>query len=206
MSRTIAVVTGTRADYGLLRWVLAEIVARDDLELRLIVTGSHLSPDFGNTWTAIVDDGFAIDERVEILDDDDSPLGTARALARATSGIAEALDRLHPDLVVLLGDRYEVLGAASAALLLGIPIAHLAGGEVTEGAYDDAIRHAVTKLSALHFPAADAYRARIVQLGEDPEQVHTVGATGFDNFERLRPAEPRQSSAPSSVWRSTTGR
>ena len=185
MTRTIAVVTGTRADYGLLRWVLAEIAERDDLELRLIVTGSHLSPAFGETWRAIADDGFSIDERVDILDDDDSALGNARAMGRATSGIAEALERLHPDLVVLLGDRYEILGAASAALLLGIPIAHLAGGEVTEGAFDDAIRHAVTKLSSLHFPAADAYRARILQLGEDPAMVVTVGATGFDNFERL---------------------
>jgi len=186
MTRTIAVVTGTRAEYGLLRWVLAEIADRSDLRLQLIVTGSHLSPAFGDTWRAIVDDGFAIDERVEILDDDDSALGAARALGRATSGVAEALDRLHPDLVVLLGDRYEILGAASAALMLGIPIAHIAGGEVTEGALDDAIRHAVTKLSALHFPAAEAYRARILQLGENPAMVTTVGATGFDNFERLR--------------------
>ena len=186
MTRTIAVVTGTRADYGLLRWVLAEIVDRDDLRLRLIVTGSHLSAAFGSTWQAIVDDGFTIDERVDILDDDDSALGTARALARATSGIADALTRVHPDLLVVLGDRYEILGAASAALLLGIPIAHIAGGEITEGAYDDAIRHAVTKMSALHFPAAESYRARILQLGEDPAMITTVGATGFDNFERLR--------------------
>ena len=185
MTRTIAVVTGTRADYGLLRWTMAEIAAHNGLRLRLIVTGSHLSPAFGETWRAIVDDGFSVDERVEILDDDDSALGTARSLARATSGIAEALGRIRPDLVLLLGDRYEILGAASAALLLGIPIAHIAGGEVTEGAFDDAIRHAITKMAVLHFPAADEYRRRIIQLGEDPERVTTVGASGFDNFERL---------------------
>jgi UDP-N-acetylglucosamine 2-epimerase (non-hydrolysing) len=183
--RRIAVVTGTRADYGLLRWTMAEIAAHDGLELRVIVTGSHLSDAFGSTWTAIENDGFAIDERVEILGGDDSPLGIVEATARATAGIAGALQRLAPDLVLVLGDRYEILAAAQAALLLGLPLAHIAGGEVTEGAVDDAIRHAITKMAQLHFPAADDYRRRVIQLGEHPDRVHDVGATGLDNFERL---------------------
>lgn len=183
--RRIAVVTGTRADYGLLRWVMSEIDARDGLELEIIATGSHLSDAFGATVSAIEDDGFRVTERVEILDDDDSARGTVQAMARAVSGLGDALIRLDPDLVVLLGDRYEILAAAQAALVLGIPIAHLAGGELTEGAFDDAIRHAVTKMSQLHFPAAGEYRDRIIQLGEEPGRVVDVGATGLDNFERL---------------------
>jgi UDP-N-acetylglucosamine 2-epimerase (non-hydrolysing)/GDP/UDP-N,N'-diacetylbacillosamine 2-epimerase (hydrolysing) len=164
---------------------MSEIDARAGLELLVIATGSHLSEAFGATAEAIEADGFAIAERVEILDDDDSARGTVRAMARAVSGIGDALDRLSPDLVVLLGDRYEILAAAQAALVLGIPVAHIAGGELTEGAFDDAIRHAVTKMSHLHFPYASEYRDRIIQLGEDPARVVDVGATGLDNFERL---------------------
>ena len=185
MTLTVAVVTGTRADYGLLRWLMEELRDRENVALRTIVTGSHLSPAFGSTVDAITADDFTVDERVEILSDDDSPLGTAAAMARATEGLAVAFSRTAPDLVVVLGDRYEILAAAQAALVLGIPVAHIAGGELTEGAIDDAIRHAVTKLSRLHFPAAEDYRRRIIQMGEDPAQVWNVGATGLDNFVRL---------------------
>ncbi|MEO8261757.1 MAG: UDP-N-acetylglucosamine 2-epimerase, partial [Pseudolysinimonas sp.] len=184
--RRIAVVTGTRADYGLLRWLMADIAAAPGLELSVVVTGSHLSAAFGMTVDAIEADGFVIDERVPILDEgDDSALAVARATGRAVSGVAAALDRLRPDLVVLVGDRDEILAAAQAALLIGAPVAHLHGGELTEGAFDDAIRHAITKLSHLHFPSAEPYARRIVQLGENPKNVHEVGAAGLDNFERL---------------------
>lgn len=186
MTRRIAVVTGTRAEYGLLRGVIAELSARPDLELELVVTGSHLAEEFGGTRAEIDADGVAIAAAVPILEgDDDSPLAIARAAGRAVTGIAEALGALHPDLVVLLGDRYEILAAGFAATLLRLPIAHIAGGEITEGAVDDALRHALTKLAHLHFPAAEEYRDRVLQLGEDPAHVVTVGATGLDALERV---------------------
>ena len=184
--RRIAVVTGTRAEYGLLRGVLEEVSSHPDLDLRLIVTGAHLAEAFGATRSEIDADGYRVDEAVEILEgDDDSPLAISAAAGRAVSGIAAALDRIRPDLVVLLGDRYEILAAAFAALLIGIPVAHIAGGELTEGASDDSMRHAITKLSHLHFTAAESYRDRVLQLGEDPAGVFDVGATGLDAFDRL---------------------
>jgi UDP-hydrolysing UDP-N-acetyl-D-glucosamine 2-epimerase len=185
MSRTVAVVTGTRADYGLLRLLMHELRNRDGVELKVIATGTHFEPSFGETWHAIRDDGFAIDARVEILNHDDTPLGVALATAEAVRGLAQAFSDLSPDLVVVLGDRYEILAATEAAFLMRIPVAHLHGGEITQGALDDGIRHAVTKLSALHFVAAEAYAARVRQLGEDPQHIFVVGATGLDNFERL---------------------
>ena len=178
-------VTGTRADYGLLRWLMVEIAERPGLTLQVIVTGMHLTAEFGNTWKAVVDDGFIIDERVEMLLASDSPVGIAKSTGLGTIGMADALARLAPDLVVLLGDRFEILAAAQAAMLMHIPIAHIAGGEVTEGAYDDSIRHAITKMSHLHFTAAEPYRARVIQLGESPQHVFQVGAIGLDNFARL---------------------
>lgn len=194
MARRITVVTGTRADYGLLRWLMAEIDRRDGLELSIIATGTHFSEEFGSTHLAIIDDGFTIDERVDILGDD-SPLGVARSTGVATVGIAEALDRLRPDLVVVLGDRFEILAATQAAMLLGIPVAHIAGGEVTEGAVDDSIRHAITKMARLHFTAAGEYTDRVVQLGEHPSTVFQVGAVGLDNLERLALLDERELSA-----------
>jgi UDP-N-acetylglucosamine 2-epimerase (non-hydrolysing) len=186
VTRRIAVVTGTRAEYGLLRGVLDEIRSNPDLELALIVTGSHLAAEFGGTRAEIDADGVPVAETVPILEGaDDSPLAIARAAGRATSGIAEALDRVNPDLVVLLGDRYEILAAGLAAVLLRLPIAHIAGGEVTEGAVDDSLRHALTKLAHLHFVAAGDYRDRVIQLGEDPARVFDVGSTGLDAFERV---------------------
>ena len=185
MSRTIAVVTGPRADYGLLRWLMHDLAQRDGVTLKVVATGTHFDSQFGETWTAIRDDGFPIDARVEILGNDDSPFGVALATAEAVRGLAHAFHDLSPDLVVVLGDRYEILAAVEAAFLMRIPVAHLHGGEVTQGALDDGIRHAVTKLSALHFVAAEDYAARVRQLGEDPAHVFVVGATGLDNFARV---------------------
>lgn len=183
--RRICVVTATRAEYGLLAEVMREIQARPQLALQVVVTGAHLSPRFGMTVSAIEADGFAIDARVAMPLDDDSPRGAATAVGTATIGMAEAFERLQPDAVLVLGDRYELLAVASAALLLGIPLLHVAGGEITEGALDDAVRHAVTKLSRQHFVATEVYRRRVVQLGEDPATVHCVGSTGLDNIRRL---------------------
>lgn len=183
--RRITAVSGTRADYGLLRWTLSELEARPDLDLSLIVTGSHLAAEFGSTHNEISADGFRIDEEIPILSDADGALEVARATGLATMGIAEALERLKPDIVLVLGDRFEILAAAQAALLLGIPVAHIGGGEITEGAVDDSIRHAITKMSHLHFTAAAEYRDRVIQLGEQPDRVFDVGAVGLDNFDRL---------------------
>jgi GDP/UDP-N,N'-diacetylbacillosamine 2-epimerase (hydrolysing) len=183
--RRVCVVTGSRAEYGLLRPLLAHIVASHALELRLVVTGSHLSPAFGETWREIEADGFAIDERVPLPLENDSAIGTCDAMAAALSGLARAFARLAPDVVVLLGDRYEILSAAIAAQVSLVPVAHIHGGEVTEGAFDDAMRHAVTKLAMLHFTSAEVYHRRVVQLGEDPARVFTVGALGLDNIREL---------------------
>lgn len=183
--RLVAVVTGTRADYGLLRWTMEEIRVREGLELRTIVTGSHLEPQFGETWREIDADGLPIDERVHLHLDDDSPLAVSHALGRAVCGLSDALTRLEPDIVLLFGDRYETFAAAQAAMMLGLPIAHIHGGERTEGAIDEAIRHAVTKLAHLHFVAADEHARRVVQMGEAPERVFVVGAPALDAFERL---------------------
>lgn len=185
MTRRVTVVSGTRADYGLLRWLLYDLSERDDVELSLVVTGAHLDPAFGETWRVIEADGFEIAERVDILLDADGPAAIAGATAAALTGIADAFARLRPDIVVLLGDRYEILAAAQAAMFLAIPVAHIAGGELTEGAIDDAIRHAITKMSHLHFVAARPYADRVIQLGESPGSVFEVGAIGLDNIDRL---------------------
>lgn len=183
--RKVCVVTATRAEYGLLYWLLQAL--RDDaaVDLQLIVTGTHLSPAHGMTIDAIEADGFPVAERVSMLLQDDSPLGVTKSLGLATLGFAESLARLRPDLLVVLGDRYEMLGAAQAAMIARIPIAHIHGGEATEGAIDEAIRHAITKMSHLHFVATDDFRRRVVQLGEAPDRVWVVGAAGLDNIARL---------------------
>lgn len=180
--RKICVVTATRAEYGLLTALLGELCADAAVELQLVVTGAHLSERFGSTVRQIEKDGFPIAARVPIPVEDDSPQGVADALAAATAGLGRAFAQLRPDLLVLLGDRYEMLGAAQAAMLARIPIAHVHGGEATEGLIDEAIRHAITKMSHLHFVAAEAFRRRVIQLGETPERVWTVGATGLDNI------------------------
>jgi UDP-hydrolysing UDP-N-acetyl-D-glucosamine 2-epimerase len=182
--RKICVITGTRAEYGLLYWLMRDIENDPSLALQLIVTGTHLEPAFGHTVDVIEADGFHINARVPIELSGDTPVSIARSTGLATSGIAEALETLSPDIVVLLGDRFEMLAAATAATICTIPIAHIHGGEITEGAIDDAMRHAITKLSSIHFVAAEAYRNRVIQLGEHPDTVFAVGAPGLDHISR----------------------
>lgn len=183
--RKIAVVTGTRAEYGLLYWLMKEVQADPELQLQVIATGMHLSPEFGLTYRTIEEDGFLIDARVEMLLSSDTPVGIAKSIGLGVIGFAEALDRLQPDILVILGDRYEILSAAQAALVARVPVAHIHGGETTQGAIDESIRHALTKLSHLHFVAAEAYRKRVIQLGENPDRVFNVGALGLENLKRL---------------------
>jgi GDP/UDP-N,N'-diacetylbacillosamine 2-epimerase (hydrolysing) len=185
MKRKIAVVSSSRADYGLLRWVMQGLKDDPKIELQIIVTGMHLSPLYGDTYKAIEDDGFRIDEKVEILSASNSMIGASDAMALAISGVTNSLNRLKPDLVVLLGDRYEIFACAAAALVCRIPVAHINGGEVTAGAFDEAFRHSITKMSHLHFVATSEYESRVVQLGEDPKRVFLVGGTGIDNVKRL---------------------
>ncbi|MEE2023024.1 UDP-N-acetylglucosamine 2-epimerase [Alkalimonas mucilaginosa] len=184
MCKKVAVFTGTRAEYGLLYWLLKDIQADPDLTLQLLVSGMHLSPEFGLTYQQIEQDGFHIDEKIEILLSSDSAVGTAKSMGLGVLGFADALARLNPDVLVILGDRFEALAAAQTAMILRIPVLHLHGGEITEGAYDDAIRHAITKLSYLHATATEQYRQRVIQLGEAPERVVNVGAIGLDHFKR----------------------
>jgi GDP/UDP-N,N'-diacetylbacillosamine 2-epimerase (hydrolysing) len=186
MKRKICVVTGSRADYGLLRWLMQEIKDDQDFELQTIVTGSHLSKEFGQTESEITGDGFKIDHRIEILGEDYNSLSASKATGRCLEGIAIALDELVPDLIILLGDRYEIFAAAAAALLMNIPVAHIHGGEVTIGAFDDALRHSITKMSHLHFVAAEDYRKRVIQLGESPEYVFNVGGLGVDSINNVK--------------------
>jgi UDP-hydrolysing UDP-N-acetyl-D-glucosamine 2-epimerase len=182
--RKIAAFTATRAEYGLLYWTLRAIADDPDLTLQLIVSGSHLSPAFGSTYVDIEADGFNIDERVEMLLSSDSPVGVAKSASLCLAGVAEALQRLQPELLVVLGDRYEALAAVQAALLMRVPVLHLQGGELSEGAYDELIRHAITKMSVVHCTSTEANRRRVVQMGEAPGQVHNVGAPGIENIVR----------------------
>ena len=183
--RKICIVTGTRAEYGLLYWLMKEIGADPDLQLQLIATGMHFSPEFGLTYQQIEADGFTIDAKVEMLLSSDSPVGIAKSMGLGVIGFADALDRLKPDILVVLGDRFEILAATQAAMVARIPIAHIHGGEATEGLIDEAIRHAVTKMSHLHFTAAEPYRKRVIQLGEAPGRVFNTGAVGLDNLIQL---------------------
>ncbi|YCO03480.1 UDP-N-acetylglucosamine 2-epimerase [Vibrio sp. VNB-15] len=182
--KKVAVFTGTRAEYGLLFWLLKDIQSDPDLTLQLLVSGMHLSPEFGDTYKQIEKDGFNIDEKIEILLSSDSAVGTAKSMGLGVLGFADALSRLTPDVLIILGDRFEALAAAQTAMILRIPILHLHGGEITEGAYDDAIRHAITKLSYLHGTSTEEYRQRVIQLGESPERVKNVGAIGLDHLKR----------------------
>ncbi|OBT10217.1 UDP-N-acetyl-D-glucosamine 2-epimerase, UDP-hydrolysing [Vibrio sp. UCD-FRSSP16_10] len=182
--KNVAVFTGTRAEYGLLFWLLKDIESDPELTLQLLVSGMHLSPDFGDTYKQIESDGFKIDEKIEILLSSDSAVGTAKSIGLGVLGFADALARMQPDVLIVLGDRFEALAAAQTAMILRIPIIHLHGGEITEGAYDDAIRHAITKLSYLHGTSTDEYRQRVIQLGESPDRVRNVGAIGLDHLNR----------------------
>ena len=183
--RKICFITGTRAEFGLLR-PLIELIANDkELQLQLIATGMHLSPEFGYTLNEITEAGFMVNKKVECLLSSDSSVGVSKTIALAVSGFADALAELTPDLVVVLGDRTEILGAVIATAMANIPIAHLHGGETTEGAYDEAIRHSITKFSHLHFTSTEAYRKRVIQLGEYPDTVFNVGAIGLDAIKKL---------------------
>ena len=184
--RKICVITGTRAEFGLLRPLITLIAKDEELQLQLIATGMHLSPEFGYTLDEIIASGFVVDKKVECLLSSDSSVGISKSMALAISGFADALETLQPDLVVVLGDRTEILGAVIAAGMANIPIAHLHGGETTEGAYDEAIRHSITKFSHLHFTSTEAYRKRVIQLGEQPEMVFNVGAIGLDAIKNLK--------------------
>ena len=183
--KKICVVTGTRAEYGLLRWVIEGIRQSPELELQLVVTGMHLSPEFGMTVDAIKADGFTIDRKVEMLLSSDTSVGISKSIGLGMIGFADALEQLQPDLMLVLGDRFEIFSAASTAMIARIPVAHLHGGELTEGAFDELIRHAITKMSHLHFTATDTYRQRVIQLGEQPDRVFNVGSAGVDNLSRL---------------------
>lgn len=198
MSR-IAVVTGTRADYGLLLPLLRRLQASDEHELQVIVTGAHLSPEFGHTVDRIEEDGLPVAGRVEMLLSSDSEGAVSKSTGLGIIGFADVLDRLRPDLLVLLGDRYEMLAAATAALFQRVRIAHIHGGEVTEGAYDDAVRHSITKMAHLHMVATETYRRRVIQLGERPDQVFNVGAPGLENIKTLKLLSPLEIAAATGI-------
>lgn len=184
--RKICIVTGTRAEWGLLTRLAALIKASPDMELQIIATNMHLSKRYGLTYKEIEADGFEIDYRVPMdVDGIDSPATTVKSMSKAMAGFADAYQALKPDLLVVLGDRYEILIAVSAALIFKIPVAHLHGGEITQGAYDDAIRHAITKMSHLHFTSTEQYRQRVISMGETPEHVFNVGAIGVDNIKQI---------------------
>ncbi len=186
MNRKICVITGSRADYGLLRWVMQGIKDDPELTLQVIATGMHLSSVFGMTYRDIEEDGFHIDASVEILLSEDTPLGIAESIASGISGCAKAFDHLKPDIILVLGDRFEIFAAATSALVTKIPVAHIHGGESTVGAFDEAFRHSITKMSQVHFVATEEYRRRVIQLGENPMSVNLVGGLGIENINRLK--------------------
>ena len=183
--KKICIVTGTRAEYGLLKPVIAKIHESNTMELHLIVTGAHLSPEFGQTLKEIEADGYINNYKIEMLMSSDTSVGITKTMGIGLMGFADCFASMRPDMVVILGDRYEMLAAATAAMIAKIPIAHIGGGEITEGAYDDAIRHSITKMSQLHFASTEEYRNRIIQLGEFPERVYNVGALGVENIKQV---------------------
>ena len=176
--------TGTRAEYGLLYWLMKDIQASDLLELQILVTAAHLSPEFDLTYKTIESDGFNVTEKIETLLSSDTTVGVVKSMGLAAIGYADALQRMDPDVIVILGDRYEALVVAQAALIMQIPILHIHGGEVTEGAYDDAIRHSISKMSLTHCVTTSEHRNRVIQLGEHPDRVFNVGAIGLDHLRR----------------------
>ena len=181
----ICVVTSTRADFGLLRPLIKEIRNDSELTLQLIATGTHLSKEFGETYKEIESD-FKIDKKIAMGLSDDSHLGTSRSMAHLQISVSETLSELSPDIVVILGDRYEILSVAISCMMLNIPIAHIHGGETTQGAIDEAIRHSITKMSHLHFTATDTYKKRVIQLGEQPKRVFNVGSLGVESIQKLK--------------------
>ena len=185
--RKICVITGTRAEFGLLSGLMQLIQQSEDTTLQVVATNMHLSERYGNTYREIEEAGFAIDYKGPMLDESgaDDSTATIKAMSRALVGFADAYNALQPDLIVVLGDRFEILCAVEVALIKQMPVAHLHGGELTYGAYDDAIRHSITKMSHLHFTSTEEYRKRVIQLGEQPERVFYVGALGVENIKRV---------------------
>jgi UDP-hydrolysing UDP-N-acetyl-D-glucosamine 2-epimerase len=185
MIHKICIVTGSRAEYGLLYWLMKRIQSDTDLQLQVITTGMHLSPEFGLTYKLIEADGFTIDSKVEILLSSDTPVGVAKSIGLGVASLAEAMERLAPNIVVLLGDRYEIFAAAQAAMVLQIPVAHLAGGDNGQGTYDNIIRHCITKMASLHFVTHEDARRRVIQLGEHSGRVFCFGAMSVENIVRM---------------------
>lgn len=183
--KKVCVITGTRAEWGLLTRLAGLIKASPTMQLQIIATNMHLSERYGLTYKEIEADGFTIDYRVPMDSSGDTAVDTVRSMGEAMGSFADAYEFLKPDLIVVLGDRYEILAAVSAALIFNIPVAHLHGGEITEGAFDDAIRHAITKMSHLHFTSTEEYRRRVIQMGEQPDRVFNVGAIGVDNIKQI---------------------
>jgi len=186
MKRKICFVTGARAEYGLLYWLMKGVSIDDALELQVVVTGMHLSKEFGNTYQQIEEDGFIIDKKVDISLTSDTEVAISKSMGIGIIGFADVFNKLEPDLIVVLGDRFEIFSAVSAAMIAKIPVAHLHGGESTEGVIDEPIRHSITKMSHLHFAATNEYRNRIIQLGEHPDRVFNVGGLGIDNINKLK--------------------
>ena len=184
--KKICVVTGSRAEYGLLYWLMKYIKNEKNLKLQLIVTGMHLAPKFGNTVNKILRDKFKVDRKVKMLLPGDTPVHITKSVGLGMAGFAEALNDLKPSLLVVLGDRFELICATYAALIARIPVAHFNGGELTEGAIDEATRHSITKMSHLHFVANEVYKKRVIQLGENPKNVFNIGGTGIDNINKLK--------------------
>jgi len=184
IKRKVCVITGTRAEYGLLYWLLKEIESSKELELQLIATGMHLSSEYGLTYKEIEKD-FSIDKKIEMQLKSDLEVDISKSMGYAQASFAQAFDELKPDIIVVLGDRYEILSAVTSAMILGIPIAHIHGGETTEGVIDEAIRHSITKMSHIHFTANGEYKNRVIQLGEQPDRVFNVGGLGIENIIRL---------------------
>ena len=184
--RKICVVTGTRAEYGLLYWLMKKVKEDKDLELQIIATGMHLSPEFGLTYKVIEKDGFTINEKVEMLMSSDTAVGITKSIGLGVISFADAFNRLKPDLLVVLGDRYEILAAVQAALIARIPAAHIGGGDITEGVYDEAIRHSITKMSHLHFVTHSLAAKRVKQMGENPDYIFNVGSPGIDQIKRIK--------------------
>ena len=186
MMKKISIVTGSRAEYGLLYWLMKAIQNDPELELQTVVTGMHLSAKYGNTYQQIIDDGFTINKKIDIKISSDNSLGVCKSIGIGIEAFSEVFVDLEPDICIILGDRYEILSVAIAALVSNIPVAHIHGGELTEGAFDDAIRHSITKMSHLHFVATDSYLKRVIQLGENPSRVFNVGGLGIENINKLK--------------------
>ncbi len=190
--RKICVITGTRAEYGVLYWVIKGISSDKSLKLQLCVTGMHLSPEFGLTYKQIESDGFKIDEKIEMLLSSDTSVGISKSIGLGIIGFAEVYDRLKPDIILVLGDRFEIFASVTAAMIAKIPVAHCHGGEATEGLIDEPIRHSITKMSHIHFTSTEEYKNRVIQLGEVPYNVYNVGALGIENINKLKLLSKRE--------------